>query len=107
MAVFADEILLLIASCASRAQLATLCQVSRKLYDICIPLLYKDCRLQKAGWKSCLKFFESVSAHPGTVQGLYVGRDIYLQHPWPRTIDEDIRKAIRKCLQNQDGLQVA
>jgi hypothetical protein len=106
MAVFADEILLLIANCASRPQLATLCRVSQKFHTICIPLLDNETRLQKADWKSCLKFFESMSAHPGTVQSLHVGRDMYPDSTSPQTIFEDVLRAIQTCLQEQNELRV-
>jgi hypothetical protein len=106
MAVFADEILLLIANCASQPQLATLCRVSQKFHTICIPLLYNETRLQKADRNSCLKFFESMSAHPGTIQSLHVGRDIYTDSTSPQTIYEGFLRAMKTCLEEQKELRV-
>lgn len=105
MAVFVDEILLLIANYASRAQLATLCRVSRKLHSICTPLLYRAPRLQNADWRICLDLLRTVSAHRATVLSLYIGRDVYMSKPRPQTVFEDILKATKKCLEELETLQ--
>ena len=100
----ADEILLLIAENVSRSQLATLSRVSKKFKELFMPRLYQEARLQKADWKSCLAFFERLSAQQNMVQRLYVGRDIQMRHPMPKTVFEYILHAIEVCLQEQKQL---
>jgi hypothetical protein len=106
MAPLADEILLLIARHVTRAQLATLCRVSRNFKGIFMPRLYQEARLQKADWKTCLAFFERLSAQQSMVQRLYVGRDIQVRHPMPKTVFEDILHAIEGCLHKHEQLSV-
>lgn len=104
MSMFADEIWLLIGAHASSSSLAVLCRVSRKLNNILTPQLYIAPRLRSATWRSCLALLGSLSTHPNMTKRLYMGRDISLCHPMPRTIFEDILKAVEKCLQGQPGL---
>lgn len=106
MSVFVDEILLLIASFAPRAQLATLCRVSRKFYSICTPLLYRAPRLQNADWRLYLDSLRSVSVHRDTVLSLYIGRDVHMSKPRPQTVFKDILKATKKCLEELETLQI-
>jgi hypothetical protein len=101
-----DEILRLIARHVTRSQLTMLCRVSKKFKEVFIPRLYQEARLQKADWKSCLAFFERLSAQQNMVRRLYVGRDIQVQHPMPKTIFEDILHVIEACLQKQRQLSV-
>jgi len=107
MEVFIDEILLLIVNYASRAQLATLCRVSRKLHSICTPLLYRAPQLLDAEWRLCLDFLGTVSAHRVTVLSLYIGRDVYMSKPRAQTVFKDILKATKKCLEDLEELQIA
>jgi hypothetical protein len=69
-------------------------------------MLYREARLQKADWKSCLAFFKRLSTQQNTVQRLYVGRDIEVWQPYPKTFREDILDAIEKFLHKQMKLSV-
>jgi hypothetical protein len=100
----ADEILLLIAGHVPRSQLATLCRVSSKFRSIFTPILHQEARLQKADWKSCLAFLKRLSTQRNMVQRLYVGRDIEVWQPYPKTFREDILDAIEKFLHKQTEL---
>jgi hypothetical protein len=100
----ADEILLLIGEHVPQSQLATLCLVSRKFKSIFTPILHQEARLQKANFKSCLAFFERLSTQPNMVRRLYVGREIEVWQPFPKTFREDILEAIEGCLRNQRHL---
>jgi hypothetical protein len=100
----ADEILLLIAGHVPQSQLATLCRVSRKFKGIFTPILHQEARLQKADWKSCLAFFERLGTQPNMVRRLYVGREIEVWQPFPKTFREDILDAIERCLHKQREL---
>jgi hypothetical protein len=101
-----DEILLIIAGHVSRSQLATLCRVSKEFREILTPRLYQEARLQKADWRSCLAFFERLTAQQNMVRRLYVERDIQVRHPMPKTVFEDILHAIEGCLHKQGQLSV-
>lgn len=100
-----DEILLLIAGHVPRSQLAALCRVSKKLRSIFTPILYQEARLQKASWESCLAFFERFVVQKNMVQRLYLGRDIVVQQPMPKTIYKDILNAIEEFLHKQRQLR--
>jgi hypothetical protein len=102
----AGEILLLIAENVSGSQLTTSCRVSKKFKEIFIPRLYQEARLQRGDWRSCLAFFERLSAQQNMVWRLYVGRDIQVRHPMPKSVFEDILHAIEACLQEQRQLSV-
>jgi hypothetical protein len=47
-----------------------------------------------------------MSAHPGTVQSLHVGRDIYTDSTSPQMIYEGFLRAMKSCLEEQKELRV-
>jgi len=100
-----DEILLLIAEHLPRSQLAILCRVSKSFKNVFTPKLYQEARLQKAGWKSCLAFFERLSKQQNLVRRLYLGRDIVVQQPMPKAVHKDISDAIDTFLHKQERLR--
>lgn len=100
-----DEVLLLIAGHVSQSELATLCSVSRSFKSIFMPVLYQEARLQKAGWESCIACFERLSQQQNLVKRFYLGREIVVQQPMPKTVHKDISDAIDAFLHKQERLR--
>lgn len=66
--------------------------------------LYREVRLQSGGWESCLAFFDRITLQKDMVRRLYLGRDIVVQQPMPKTVHKDITNAIEGLLRKQGRL---